>query len=71
VEFSVWEFSGIDQERGTLRAKGIVECQAVTDIPVTCKPIGVAGDYCTITIDGMVWYGMAWRLEVGRIESTC
>jgi len=38
---------------------------------VTCKLNGVSGNYCTATVDSMVWFGMVWRLAVGSIERNC
>jgi len=60
------DFPYMGQERGTLNIKINLEYMAVTDVWVTCKPNGVSGNYCTVTIDSVVW-----RLAVGSIERNC
>ena len=70
------DFPYMGQERGTLNTKINVEYLAVMDVSVTCKPNGVSGNDCIVTIDSVVWYGivwyrMVWRLAVGSIERNC
>ena len=54
------DFPYMDQERGTLNTKIILEYLTVTDVSVMCNPNDVSGNYCTVTIDSMVWYGV-WQ----------
>ena len=54
------DFPYMGQERGTPNTKIILEYLAVTDVSVSCKPNGVSGNYCTVTVDSMVWHGRAF-----------